>query len=200
MKVEGLRWKEFLADVKKCETCKGYPKVRDGAEAWNGCSPDDPRRILNFRRSRVLFISESPPGGQGRTFFWRDESDRLRQFLFEALGEATNRRAQSTPFRIEDFIQLNCYLLPSFSFPCSKGSSLSPRNTKPGRTVIEHSAKEHLVKAIDYIEPSEVVLLGESASIVGRTLGLKCYLTYWPTKRTGHWTDVVVPTLRKVTS
>ena len=188
-------WKSFVNSVGNCIQCKSFPKVRvvSSPEAWNGCEPPDPRGVLDFSRRRVFFVSEAPPGGVNRTFFYCNDTDTLRQHLFEALGIAGF--AVTT---LEDFYQLNCYLLPSFCYPC--GSSSSGANSHPDPSMVEHSATIHLRLALDYLQPSRIVLLGERAAWAARAFPSPCFVTYWPTKRLKnyrqHWNRFLVPTLR----
>jgi len=185
-------WNQFLVEVKRCRLCRGYSKVKavPDAKAWTGCDPPDPSELPRGKGGRrVLFLSEAPPGGS-ETFFWRDQRDRLRVFLFDALRDAGFSIGQGDD-GLTDFGSLGFYLLPSFSYPCGIRRYGTIRNTKPSREMIQHSARVHLSMAIRVIDPTEVVLLGESAVTAGMALGLKSYPTYWPTNRTGHWDDVV---------
>ena len=117
----------------------------------------------------------------------------LRENLFEAL-----RMAGFKADVIQDFDNLNCYLMPSFSFPC--GRDRKRGNTHPNREMVEHSAREHLRKAVDYVDPTNIVLLGERATWAGRAFRRPCYITNWPTTRHKNyrswWEDYLVPTLK----
>lgn len=164
--------------------------------AWNGCDLPDPKNVLDFARSRVLFISEAPPGGNNRTFFYLDaKEDTLREHLFEAL-----RMSAFKVSSLQDFYKLNCYLLPSFCYPCGQSSSPRSANSHPNRKMVEHSATTHLGLAIDYIQPSRIVLLGERAAWAARAIPRPCFVTYWPTKRLRNyeqqWRKFIAPTLR----
>jgi hypothetical protein len=189
-------WKRFLTSVANCIECKRFAKVRavTNAKAWNGCEPPDPRDVLDFARPRVFFISEAPPGGVNQTFFYCDDADTLRQHLFEAL-----RAAKFEISALQDFYNLNCYLLPSFCYPCGR-SSLLGANSHPDRRMVEHSATRHLRSAIDYIQPSKTILLGERAAWAARAIPRPCFVTYWPTKRSKNyqrqWRQYLVRTLR----
>jgi len=188
-------WKSFVRSVAECGECKSFPKVQavSAAKAWNGCEPPDPKAVLDFARPRVFFISEAPPGGVNRTFFYRDISDTLRMHLFEALG-----MAGFSVHALTDFYNLNCYLLPSFCYPCSASSSRANSHPNPG--MVEHAATKHLRFAVDYIQPNRIVLLGERAAWAARAFPRQCFVTYWPTKRLKnypeHWSRYLVPTLR----
>lgn len=195
-------WEDVVGPIVECSICKGYPSVQSlrHAAAWNGCKPRDPRRVLNFSKPRAFLITEAPPGGINRTFFYRDKEDLLRQNLFEAMGMAGFRVKE-----LEDFFALNCYLLPSFSYPCgNRSSDGSQGNSHPTREMVEHSAVAHLREVIDYLAPSRIVLLGECASWTGRAFTTPCYVTYWPTKRHENykawWQKYLVPTLRSALS
>jgi uracil-DNA glycosylase len=192
-----LSWVEFLDEVKRCRVCRSYPKVRavPDARPWNGCDPPDPRHNKEFpRKCRALFVSEAPPGGSG-TFFWRDPGDRLRILLFRALQEAGKRIREGNE-GLSDFKGYGYYLLPSFCYPCGVNDSGGTKNAKPSRSMIHHSATQHISRAIQMIDPQDVILLGESASVAGMSLGRRCFTTYWPHKRSGHWNDTV-STLRR---
>jgi uracil-DNA glycosylase len=200
---EGIRlptWEAIIGRVKECDVCRGYPRVRSAGRAtsWNGCEPPDPKRVLNFSKSRALLITEAPPGGANRSFFYCDKEDLLRQNLFEVM-----RMAGFHVNDLDDFFALNCYLLPSFSYPCRNGSpGGSQGNSHPTREMVEHSATVHLREVIDYLAPNRVVLLGERASWSGRAFPMPCYVTFWPTKRRAEyrkrWESYLVPTLRSV--
>lgn len=98
---------------------------------------------------------------------------------------------------LQDFNRLNCYLLPSFCYPCS---TTAGANSHPSRKMVEHSATTHLRTAIDYLQPNKIVLLGESAVWATRGVPKPCFVTYWPTKRLKEyrrrWQEYIVPTLR----
>lgn len=193
--VIGGTWKSFVNAVAECAQCKSFPKVRavSNPKAWNNCEPPDPRVVLDFTRPRIFFVSEAPPGGVNRTFFYCDNSDILRQHLFEAL-----EMAGFAVHTLEDFYRLNCYLLPSFCYPC--GSSSSRTNSHPDPGMVEHAATKHLRFAVDYVQPCKIVLLGERAAWAARAFPRPCFVTYWPTKRLKdypqHWNRYLVPTLR----
>jgi hypothetical protein len=192
-------WEAIIKGVEECHVCQSYPRVRRAA-AWNGCKPPDPKRVLNFSKPRAFLIAEAPPGGVNRTFFYCKKKDLLRQNLFEAMGMAGFHVND-----LEDFFALNCYLLPSFSYPCGNGSpGGSQGNSHPTREMVGHSAAVHLREVIDYLAPDRVVLLGERASWAGRAFPMPCYVTFWPTKRKAEyrkqWESYLVPTLRSALS
>jgi uracil-DNA glycosylase len=183
-----------------CVECKSYPIVQfvSNAKAWNGCRLPDPRDILDFGRRRVLFISEAPPGGVNRTFFYNGMmSDRLRDYLFEAIRLSGLKVAN-----LKDFNDLNCYLLPSFPFPCGQNSNgdSNGENAHPSPAMVEHAATEHTRLAVEYIDPTSIVLLGERATWAARAIPKPCFVTFWPTKRREnyrqHWLNHLAPTLR----
>lgn len=189
-------WRTFVSWVAECVTCKNYPRVQAVqnpiAIAWNNCELPDPRDVLDFGRPRVFFISEAPPGGSKRTFFYCNETDPLRVHLFEALG-----MAEFTVSSLQDFFKLNCYLLPSFCYPCASSTGT---NSHPSRKMVERSATRHLGPALDYIQPDRIVLLGECAAWAARAFPRSCFVTYWPTKRLKEyrqeWRKHLVPMLK----
>jgi len=210
-------WADFIRSVTNCSTCKNYPKTKMGSKPWNGADLKEPQRS----RNGLLFISEAPPGGDSGSYFLNSiKNDGLRARLFHALSLANNApKFQS----INEFLGEGCYLLPSFSYPCSKETG---GNTNPTLGMAIHSAETHLTIAIGCLKPKIVVLLGSRALAAGIAMNLverrgtpysvrryrhltpyssqnaeygkiSTFVTYWPIERIGkdEYDNWLVPTL-----
>lgn len=154
-------WAKILASMRHCNTCIGFSSspfavVRPPPKSFR---PPNPKGRSFGGRIRVLFVSEAPPGGKHYgDFFWTDERERdgLRSQLLKAC-HAADLIAQET---LKSFKSAGFYLLPTVPAATQR---MGEYNENPSSGLLKHSATSHLARAMEYIKPERVFLLGESA-------------------------------------
>jgi len=191
-----------------CCSSSTYNRVKPGVEPWNGFQLERPKK---FHRG-ILFILEAPPADSNHYFLKKetdDTPDRLRKKFF-VLFQKVPRAPKFQNFEtfLDDFLDANCYLLPSFSYACANKDGT---NTNPTTGMAKHSGENHLLQAIRCLKPKVVVLMGTRALAAGRAMKLMdrdlgeeslsnyaslepyrsnspgfpitTFVTYWPMKR-----------------
>jgi hypothetical protein len=199
-------WDDFVQGVKS-GCCKTYARVKPGVEPWNGFLLKRPEK---FERG-MLFIMEAPPASNH--YFLKQEidgtPDRLRKRFFALFQRVPSApKIQNFESFLDDFLDANLYLLPSFSYACAKKDGT---NTSPTTEMAKHSGEVHLQIAIKCLRPKVVVLMGTRALAAGRAMKLveidlgkeslsnyaslkpypsdalsfpiATFVTYWPMKR-----------------
>jgi hypothetical protein len=154
------RWDDLVVAMKNCKSCLSFSapprlNVLPPPESFN---PPDPKKILKDGVTKLLFVSEAPPGGENYgSFFWSDsKEDGLRSKLLNACFEA----GLMVQKNIETFKRAGFYLLPTVPAACCKSGG---GNGNPTCDLLNHGAVDHLKYAIEYMRPSTIFLLGESA-------------------------------------
>ena len=200
----------FVNGVKSgCCSSATYNLVKPGVEPWNGFKLERPKSF----RNGLLFILEAPPADSTHYFLRKegvDQSpDRLRKKMFAAFQkvESVPKFSNFDTF-LDDFLDANCYLLPSFSYACARKDGT---NANPTSAMARHSGEAHLSHAIASLKPRVVVLMGTRALAAGRAMKLvnadlgmeklqvyaqlkpyysttfgfeiATFVTYWPMKR-----------------
>ena len=110
-------WAEFKTRVND-ECCRKATRVKRDAKPWNGFEMPFPKK---FDRG-LLFMSEAPPAGSNH-YFLKDDGemtpDGLRSRMYEVFQRVHSApKFESTDTFVDAFLTANCYLLPSFSYPC----------------------------------------------------------------------------------
>jgi hypothetical protein len=166
---------------------------------------------MNFREG-LLFILEAPPADSHHYFLKKEtiqSPDRLRKKMYAAFQKVESApKFPSFDTFLEDFLDANCYLLPSFSYACARKDGT---NANPTSGMARHSGEAHLSLALQSLKPRVVVLMGTRALAAGRAMKLvnedlgieklqtyarlepyysttfgfniATYVTYWPMKR-----------------
>ncbi len=202
-------WDDFVRGVKSgCCSSATYDRVKPGVEPWNGFQLERPQK---FHRG-ILFILEAPPADSDHYFLKEetdDTRDRLRKKFFAAFQRVPSApKFQNFETFVEDFLNANCYLLPSFSYACANKDGT---NANPTTGMAKHSGEAHLQQAIKCLKPKVIVLMGTRALAAGRAMKLvvgdlgneslvnyaslkpyfsqalgfsvSTFVTYWPMKR-----------------
>jgi len=201
-------WNEFVRSVKSGCCSSSNHKIKVGVEPWNGFQLERPERF----HEGVLFISEAPPAGSKHYFLKKEKDytrDGLRKKVFAAFSKVSNAPEFSNfETFVDDFLNSNCYLLPSFSYNCSRKDG---KNANPTLAMARHSGEAHLTNAVRCLRPRVVVLMGTRALAAGRAMKLlnedlgkeklkvyarippyystafgfkiATFVTYWPMKR-----------------
>ncbi|HYB04653.1 MAG TPA: hypothetical protein VED17_09335 [Nitrososphaerales archaeon] len=202
-------WDDFVEGVKSgCCSHASYTRVKPGVEPWNGFELERPKK---FHRG-ILFILEAPPAGSNH-FFLKNETDNTHDRLRQKFFVAFQKLPSAPEFRnfetfLDEFLNANCYLLPSFSYACANKDGT---NTSPTAGMARHSGEAHLQVAIKCLKPRVVVLMGTRALAAGKAMRLvnedlgkeslvnyaslkpyhstalgfpiTTFVTYWPMKR-----------------
>lgn len=204
------QWKKFVDSVKSgCCSSSTYRLVQPGASPWNGFELERPKKF----RQGLLFILEAPPADSQHYFLKKDgpnsSPDRLRKKMYAAFQKIQNApKFSHFDTFLDDFLDANCYLLPSFSYACANKDGT---NANPTSSMAKHSGEAHLSLAIKSLQPRVVVLMGTRALAAGRAMklvnedlgkenlhsyarlepyhstafgyGITTFVTYWPMKR-----------------
>ena len=203
-------WNDFVHGVKSgCCSSESYDRVKPGVEPWNGFRLNRPKTF----HEGILFILEAPPAGSDHYFLKKENDatrDRLRKKFFAAFQRVPSApKFENFETFVDDFLEANCYLLPSFSYACAKKDGT---NTSPTAGMAKHSGEAHLQMAVRCLQPKVVVLMGTRALAAGRAMKLvnedlgkenllnyaslkpyysralgfpiTTFVTYWPMKRT----------------
>jgi hypothetical protein len=200
-------WDEFVQGVQS-GCCSAYRKVKPGAKPWNGFQMERPKSF----HEGLLFILEAPPAGSDHYFMKKEKDqtrDRLRKKFFTAFQQVSSApKFSDFETFLEDFQNANCYLLPSFSYPCARKDGT---NTSPTIAMAKHSGQVHLSIAVKCLRPRVIVLMGTRALAAGKAMQLvnedlgaeqlhtyarlepyhstvfgftiTTFVTYWPMKR-----------------
>src|ERR1700730_4167177 len=114
------RWKAFVEGVKS-GCCSNYDLVKPGVEPWNGFELERPK---NFQEG-LLFILEAPPADSTHYFLKKEGADERPDELTKKMFAAFHKVENAPKFPnfdtfLDDFLDANCYLLPSFSYACAR--------------------------------------------------------------------------------
>jgi hypothetical protein len=154
-------WSEIQASIAACEECKSASKSIAVRPFDKRTYMPDP---LSFaKRSRLLMIAWSPPGGfnaiRGHHFFYNAESkDLMRPKLFTAFKRAgyEDLREAHPSKGLENFLRYGLFLIPTVFRRCSRGDS----DSGPPADLADHSFHAHAMQVFEYCDPQAVFLLG----------------------------------------
>jgi hypothetical protein len=143
-------WTDIVNSMMHCKACLTYSakpllSVRPPPPTFN---PPNPNSIRPAGVHTTLFVSEALPGGRNYgNFFWNEnQKDLLRSQLLRACFHASLLPAKT----LRSFKRADFYLLPAVPAACER---FAKWNRNPPDSLIVHSARAHLSKAIEFMKP-----------------------------------------------